>query len=203
MVFDSTQRAKSLLIARRSLLNTRVTEPVRRRIEQPTEEQARRSGCLIWGAVLGVLVGIMAGVYALPPILKHYYGETEVAADEAYRGDGKTVRLLDVTPAREPAGEASAGLSRAEFYAHIEVHSNEPWALKASDFTLEFRELEDWQKATGATVAGQPLVTIIEHHETTIEIHWVVEFPPDQIASLTLEALHLSDPRVRFELKPP
>jgi hypothetical protein len=150
--------------------------------------------------VLGVLAGIMVGVYALPPILKHYYGETVVGVNETYRAGGKSIILLDVSQASDPLGEAASGMRREDFFAHLEVHSNDPWQPKATDFTLEFKELDDWQKATEATVAGQPLTTIIEHHETTIEVHWVVEFPPDEVTSLTVEAVHLSDPRVKFEV---
>jgi len=177
-----------------------VTEPARRRIEQPTEDQAKRSGCLLWGGVLGVLVGIMVGIYALPPILKHYYGETVVGVNEAYRAEGKSVVLLDVSQASEPLGEAPAGMRREDFFAYLEVHSDAAWQLEATDFTLEFKELDDWQKATEATVAGQPLTTVIRHYETTIELHWVVELPLDEVDSLTVEAVHLSDPRVKFEV---
>jgi hypothetical protein len=180
-----------------------VTEPVRRRIEQPTEDQKRRSGCLIWGAVLGVLVGIMVGVYALPPILRHYYGETDVAADEFYEGDGKVIRLASLGQASEPLGEAAAGMRREDFFATVVVVSEDEWRTKPTDFSLELDELESWRQATEATVDGQPLDAVPARVETEIQLHFVVEFPRDETSTLTLKALHLSDPRVRFSIEWP
>ncbi|MEO6398546.1 MAG: hypothetical protein ABIP13_08770, partial [Tepidiformaceae bacterium] len=49
----------------------------RRRLESaPDPETKGRKGCLIWGAVLGIVVGATFAFYALPPILRHFYGET-------------------------------------------------------------------------------------------------------------------------------
>lgn len=142
----------------------------------------------------------MVGVYALPPILKHYYGEKVVSVNESYKGGGKSIILLDVSQASEPLGEAAAGMRREDFFAHVEVHSNDDWRPLPTDFTLEFKELDDWQRAVTATVADQPLDTVIEHHETTIELHFVIEVPKDSTETLTVEALHIADPRVKFEV---
>lgn len=198
------QRAHAaLLIACPSLLNIPVTEPVRRRIEQPTEDAAKRSGCLMWGAVLGVLVGIMVGVYALPPILRHYYGETKVAPDEFYRGDGKAIRVESLGQASEPLGEAAAGTRREDFFVSIVVVSDAPWSPRATDFSLEFEGVEDWQQAVDAKVGGEPLATIPPATEAKVQLHFVVELPPENFPTLKAEALHLSDPRVRFAVSGP
>ena len=191
----------ALLIACRSLLNTSVTQQVRRRIEQPSEEKAKRSGCLIWGAVLGVLVGIMVGVYALPPILRHYYGETKVAADEFYRGEGKAIRIATLGEASEPLGEAAVGMQREDFFVTIVVVSQDEWRPKVTDFSLEFNELDQWRQAIDATSGGQPFEKITPGSETEVELHFVVEYPPEEAESVTPKALHLADPRVRFAIE--
>gem|GEM_PF-1484866 len=174
-----------------------MTAPVRRRIEQPSAEQAKRSGCLIWGAVLGVLAGIMVGMYALPPILKHYYGEKVVAAGEAYEGGGKQIRIASFTQASDPVGEAAPGMRREDFYAVLSVLAEKGWEAKLDQFTLEFKELDDWQEATdveGGTLRfepGQPM---------EVTIHFAVEYDAEETPSLTPEAVHLSEPRVKFEV---
>ncbi|MGE3076716.1 MAG: hypothetical protein AB7N24_21820 [Dehalococcoidia bacterium] len=178
-----------------------MTQQVRRRIEQPSEEQAKRSGCLIWGGVLGVLVGIMVGVYALPPILRHYYGETKVAADEFYRGDGKAIRISNLGQASEPLGEAAAGMRREDYFVTVVVVSEDEWQPKVTDFSLEFDELDQWRQAADATSNGEPFTTVPAATETEIELHFVVEFPPEEADTLTPKALHLSDPRVRFAIE--
>jgi hypothetical protein len=195
------QARQSLRVARPSLLNTTVTQQVRRRIEPPSEETRKRNGCLVWGAVLGVLAGIMVGVYVLPPVLRHYYGETHVAVDEFYSGDGKAIRVLSMGQASEPLGEAPAGTQRADFFASISVVSSESWTPSASDFSLQLKELSKWQQAEDASVDGVPLGTIPAGIETTVQLHFVIEVVTESApSSLTPSALHLSRPRVRFAL---
>ncbi|MEO8539010.1 MAG: hypothetical protein ABI577_04655 [bacterium] len=196
-------RIGALLIAVPALLNIRVTQPVRRRIEQPSEETKKRNGCLMWGAILGILAGIMVGVYALPPILRHYYGEAHVAADEFYSGDGKAIRIEKLGQASEPLGEAAAGMRREDFFASITVVTNASWSPRPTDFSLQFKGVKHWEQAADAKVNGQPLTEIVPGGETTVELHFVVELPSDAFPELEAEALHLSDPRVRFAIAAP
>lgn len=155
----------------------------------------------MWGAVLGVLVGIMVGIYALPPILKHYYGEKVVAAGEAYEGSGGSrISAKSLGMASAPLGEAAAGMRRFDFFASVALTLSQNRTLTPELFTLEFEELEDWQRA--ATIDSKPDVYVREFTETTIELHFIVEVPVTEAEELTPEALHLSDPRVKFELAP-
>lgn len=180
-----------------------MTEPARRRIEQPTEDQAKRSGCLLWGGVLGVLVGIMVGIYALPPILKHYYGETVVAPQEFYRGEGKAIRLVSVTSIPVSGGEVRAGMQREDFEVAVIGVVQEEWRPAITDWTLEFEELEEWQKATGLLDDTPDGFVFRAGSENEYRIHFTVWYPEGEAESLTPEALHLSDPRVKFEIAPP
>ncbi len=180
-----------------------VSQPTRRRvrIDEPSEDRRRRSGCLVWGAVLGVLAGIMVGVYVLPPVLRHFYGEKHIAADEFYEGGGKLIRLDSVGQTSEPLGDPAAGSKRADFFASIVVVSNSGWAPKPTDFSLQFADVDDWKEASEATVQGQPLQAIQPGVETTIQLHFVLELPSERFPDAARAfALHLSNPRVRFEI---
>lgn len=181
------------------MCNSEVTEPTRRKLEQPSAEQAKRSGCLTWGAVLGVLVGIMVGVYALPPILKHYYGEKVVAAGETYEGSfGTRIKVESLGMASDPLGEAAPGMRRFDFFASVALTLSQNRTLTPELFTLEFEELDDWQRA--ATIDSEPDLYVPEFTETTIGLHFIVELPVAEAEDLTPKALHLSDPRVKFEV---
>jgi len=182
-----------------SLTREAVTEPVRRRIEQPSEDQQKRSGCLMWGGVLGVLVGIMVGVYALPPILRHYYGEEKVAAGESYRGDGKVIRIDSLGQAPEPLGEAASGMRRFDFFVALVVTTEDEWRPKPTDFSLAFKELDDWKRASDAPSEERLLAP--PGGQGSFQLHFIVEVPRDETEQLTPEALHLSDPRVRFDIE--
>ena len=185
------------------MLNREVTQspaPVRRRIEQSSEEKEKRSGCLMWGAVLGVLVGIMVGIYALPPILKHYYGEKVVAPGEMYRSETLRIQLGVVRPLAESSGEAPAGIRRVEWVATVTVLAQEEWKADLTDFTLEFAELEDWQEAAVASGDLPEGLVFKPAMEQTFDLSFIVELPEAEAVTLTPEALHLSDPRVKFEV---
>jgi hypothetical protein len=154
----------------------------------------------MWGGVLGVLVGLMVGIYALPPILKHYYGEKVVAAGAAYEGDGKVVRLLSVEARSTEGVPPKPGVVRRDFIASIVVLSDSEWAPEIRQFTLEFEELDDWQHALGAE-GNIPNGLRFEAGEALqVGIVFSVERPEADDGPLTPEALHLSDPRVKFEV---
>ncbi len=177
-----------------------MAERVRKRIEQPSEETGKRNTVLVWGAVLGVLAGLMLGVYALPPILRHYYGETKVAADEYYSGEGKLMKVVNIGQASEPLGEAAAGMRREDYFVSISVVSKETWAPAPALFSVEFAGVHDWVQAKEATVDGEPLRSIAPGVETEVSLHFVVELPRETFPELKPKALHLSDPRVRFAI---
>jgi hypothetical protein len=155
----------------------------------------------MWGGVLGVLVGIMVGVYALPPILRHYYGEEKVAAGKKYEDSGTSISLVSLRQASDPLGEPAPGMRRFDFFASVAYVANNNISLSARAFSLEFEELEEWRVASSATSGGEPLVSLREFTEATIELHFIVEVPRADAEQITPRALHLSDPRVRFDIE--
>jgi hypothetical protein len=178
-----------------------VTEPVRRRLEQPSAEKQKRSGCITWGAVLGVLAGIMVGMYVLPPVLRHYYGEKTIHAGGTYHSGGKTVRVTSFGSPTDVAAEPRPGNLLREFYASLAAYSDVAWAPTSADFTLEFEEIDRHQPAEfpeGFSFAGIPAGA----GPTSIVLRFVVELPADDFPeTLTPIVLHLKNPRVRFELR--
>ena len=182
------------------MLNSRVTGPARRRLEQPSAEKAKRSGCLVWGAVLGVLVGIMVGIYALPPILKHYYGEEVIAPNETYQNAGKSLRIKAVVPMASDR-QPGTGMRVEAFEVLVVGLSDTVWQLDRALFTLEVRELDDWQPAVGLNgQGGLAELTFAPGIEYEYGIRFEIEYAGAEGDSLTPEALHLSDPRVKFEV---
>lgn len=170
----------------------------RRRIAHKSDKPAEnRSGCLIWGAVLGVVVGGMFAAYGLKPILRHYYGEQRIAAGAAYNGDAKEIRIAEAgseRPARftPPAGERDDG-----YYVTLEVTSNKTWAPALADFAVEFSHVDDWVEATASSPAaesGALPFPLGETRQVTLRFRRPIESGAEP------EYLHIADPRVRFEL---
>ena len=77
-----------------SWFNGWVSESPRRVVIEKPDEKQDRTGCLAVGAILGIVVGIMVGMYALPPILKDIYGESTVEANTTFEGDGRSKPVL-------------------------------------------------------------------------------------------------------------
>src|SRR5262245_854065 len=82
-----------------------VEPAVRRRLQSGENPDTKgRSGCLITGAVLGIIFGLTFAFYGLPPILRHYYGEKHVAAGQAYTSGGRSINVVTSASGSEPAG---------------------------------------------------------------------------------------------------
>lgn len=174
---------------------------VRRRLESGKSEDAKgRSGCLITGAILGIVVGATFAFYGLPPILRHFYGEQHIAAGATYEGDGKVMRVEGLAP---NASGASAGNGGQGWAAQMDVTINKTWGAKASDFSIEFAEGGDWLEATGigldeADLASVTATSIVFDVPKLAEPHKLqLVFPAHEGKP---KYLHLANPRVRWEL---
>lgn len=178
------------------------SEPGRRvLLEQPSPDKQGRAGCIAAGAVIGVLVGIMVGLYALPPILRSIYGETKVAAGETFEGDGRVITVEAVGIASEPLGEASPGMQRSDVAIRLRITNNKTWDATLADWTLEVAGIENWLPAASAATDGEPGFAPPLGKTSTVELRFVVERPESDTRPLRLEALHLANPRVRFALE--
>lgn len=172
-------------------------------LEQPSPDRQGRTGCIAAGAIIGVLVGIMVGLYALPPILRSIYGEKKVAAGETYEGDGRRIAVEAIGVRSEPLDTPSPGMQRHDVFIALAITSNKTWDATLANWTLEVRGIENWLPAASASTDGQPGFDPPLGRATRVELHFIVERPAAETRPLELEALHLANPRVRFALSEP
>ncbi|MEP7215520.1 MAG: hypothetical protein ABI782_04655 [Anaerolineaceae bacterium] len=147
--------------------------------------------------MLGVVVGATFAFYGLPPILRHYYGETKVAADEFYEGDAKIIRVLRVESARPDLPDGPPDTVPLSYYVTVRLMTAKTWAPTVSDFSLELRGGGDWVAGVGykgANPDGTIPLKLLEETEVTIRFQRPIE------ASAVPRYLHLASPRVRFAL---
>lgn len=172
---------------------------VRRRLESANAQETKgRSGCLITGAILGIIVGATFAFYGLPPILRHFYGEQHIAAGATYEGDGKEMRVQVLAP----MAIAVAG-DREGWGAELTVTINKTWEAKASDFSIEFEDGADWLEATSigidqASLASVTAPSLMFDVPKLAEPHKLQLVFPAHAGKP--KYLHLANPRVRWEL---
>jgi hypothetical protein len=159
--------------------------PRRRRLEQPGE-QSNRSGCLLLGAVLGVIVGIMFALYGLPPVLRALYGEESVAAGETYEKDAKALAIESI--------ERLDDL----FVVTMAATTSKTWNLEAEGIGLEVSTQDEWLELLppDANLPATSLDFVLGETRTL-----VLRFPAPARIDARPVALHFADPRVQFELQ--
>lgn len=155
----------------------------------------------MWGAILGILVGIMLGIYALPPILKHYYGEKEVPFGDTWAGGGKTLRIGNTGQAIDPVGPADPGKVRWDYYVLVVITAGEAWQSQVDHWSLEVDGVDDWQVAADASGVEGNSVTVSPGESRELNLHFIIQVPSDFEGQPMPLALHLSDPRLRFDLE--
>lgn len=177
-------------------------EPRRVLLKSEDESTKGRGGCLALGAVLGVIFGIMFALYGLPPILKHYYGEKNVAVGAAYESEGRTIRVLGVTAGFDPltVGTEPAGTPAKDVIV-VTVRTtgwaeNEP---RQGRYRLEVEGVHDWLNplpAIDAEVQRDPPLAAGEQEV------WLRFAMPEGISAESVRPveLHLEEPRVKFQL---
>ncbi len=155
-------------------------------LEQPAAADPKRKGCLIWGAVLGIVVGGMFAAYGLKPILRHYYGERHIAAGETYQGGGKELRVLS---ARADANIVEVTLA---------ITLTKTWAPEAENFQLEVRQQDDWiePSASQPTRPVNALANLPVGERVEVVFRFEAPVNPNPVA------LHLGEPRLKMDLPP-
>lgn len=77
-------------------------------------------------AILGILVGIPAGLFGIPAAVDVFFGETDVAPGEVWRGDGLAISVASVVTGEGPRPAATVALRvRAEEARTLEVEGVE------------------------------------------------------------------------------
>lgn len=167
----------------------------------PDPSRQGRTGCLLLGAVLGVIVGLGFALYGLKPILKHFYGEQTVAAGQAYAGDAKTIRVTYAGMVPDPALGGFTSPASGSYYVTVAVTTNKTWAPKVSDFSVQFAGVNHWQPAVQAPGLGAADALVLKlATNQLVELRFSL---PTGSATATATYLHIVDPRVRMALPPP
>ena len=76
-------------------------------------------------AILGILVGIPAGLFGIPAAVDVFFGETNVAPGEVWRGDGLAISVESVMPGEAPPDLTVVLRVRAEEARTLEVEGVE------------------------------------------------------------------------------
>lgn len=172
---------------------------VRRRVEEPKETTEGRTGCLVAGAVLGVVAGVLFTFFGLPPLLDRFFGETHVGGGEAYEGDAKVIRVTSVGVGAPPEAPATPPAERLVAFVVLSVRTNKTWRPTPSDFRLEI--------AAGDRIrSGGPNPAVADSgldFELGKERTLTLLFELPRKVEIAPRYLHLSDPPVRFELPEP
>ena len=137
-------------------------------------------GCLLWGAVLGIVFGLTFAFYGLGPILRHFYGEAHVGVGKTYDGSEFKMRVHHVR-----ADDMIENVT----YVAVEVTGAEGRAWTKEEFKLELDGVDEWLEPSYINV-----VPSMDASPTRIAL----AFRP---AMSRAEALHLTSPRVRFDLR--
>ena len=134
-------------------------------------------------AILGILVGIPAGLFGIPAAVDVFFGETDVAPGEVWRGDGLAISVESVAAGEGPRRAATVVLR---------VRAEEARTLELEGVELE---LADGERVPLDRPDGLDPPRLDAGADETIAL----SFPlPDGGAAPRV--LRLPDPGVRFEL---
>jgi hypothetical protein len=164
-----------------------MTQPVRRPVpESEPEDTSGRRGCVVAGGVLGIVAGILFAFFLMPPLLHHYFGETDVRVGAGYSAGGK---MIGVVAVRAIGGEG--------YEVQLQVSTTHTWTPAPDDFQLEF-------SGQSVRVTAEPPSDSLPESDLAFpsgaDRLLVLRFPVIQAGQPI--ALHLSNPRVRFLLPP-
>lgn len=178
-----------------------MTEPpltVRRRLKETEPSEPAGRGCLVAGAILGVVAGVVLGLLGLPPLLNALFGGEPVAFDETYEGDGRVISILSLERGPDvlrglPGGE-TAGVA-----IRLSVTARRTWEVEPRFFQLELTSGGRWIDAA-APVEAIPETSLEFVLGQTREL--LLQFPVPPGREGEPKYLHLSDPNIKFELTP-
>jgi hypothetical protein len=112
----------------------RVRRPVSDSDETPESPNLRR-GCVVTGAVLGILVGALVAFFVVPPLFDHYFGTADVELGKRYEHDGRAITVMSVD-------EYTAGRDGKTRLVSIDlkVEPGGPWKPDVAGFRLHLKD---------------------------------------------------------------
>lgn len=147
------------------------------------------------GAVVGVLLGVVLGIFVLPGILDSFLAGDEIATGGTYSGDARVISVVDVRSGDDVVlledGSTTEG-TRIE----LNVLSRKTWLIEAVFFQLELDGRNEWVEALGAVEAlPDSSFEFALGESRTLILQFEHELTDGEPISL-----HLSDPSIRMEL---
>ncbi len=171
-------------------------EERRRRLSHESEVGPEgRRGCVTIGAILGILLGTVLGIFVLPGVLDSFLAGEEIEAGDAYAGEARVIKVAAVVSG-DDAVLREDGTTASGTRIELDVTSRKTWEIEPQFFQLELTSGGDWLEAAEAVSAipdssfgfelgeSRPLVLQFEHGRGRGEPLY----------------LHLSDPSIRLEL---
>ena len=89
-----------------------------------------RRGCLITGAILGVLAGLIVGLFVVPPLINRYFADNPIQPGQPYEAESAEITLQ----------KASVVSEIVEVELTIDAFSD--WKPVHTDFTIKFPDDE-------------------------------------------------------------
>lgn len=166
---------------------------VRKRIPArvPGDTQGRR-GCLLIGAALGIVAGVLIAFFVLPPVFGHFFGTADIELGKTYAGDGKVIRIVNAERQPGPDGQLYPGV----FVVRLEVMTNKTWAPVGADFQLEMSGIDGRRYPASSNPALGGVLPLGNR------IGLVLTFAGTERRDVLPLKLHLRSPEVRFHLQP-
>jgi hypothetical protein len=162
--------------------------PARRRIDAPEPPPPGRRGCLWLGAIAGIVVGAFFALFAMGPILNHFFGEANIALGEAYDIRGLRIEVVDVREA-EARGDTLLHVALA---IELDEDRDEPFRLRNNRWTVKF---DDNHQAGPRGFLPESTPEEVQPGESVrVEILFPANDHPHY--------LYLSNPEARFDLEP-
>lgn len=159
--------------------------------EDAPEGTAGRRGCLLAGALLGIVAGVLVALFVVPPLFDHYFGEATVKAGKVYDGDGKRISV-DFVSRYEAGRDGKTPFLGVQF----RVRSEAAWAPDPGNFVLE---LEGGIKI-GPVPPVEKIPVMWPQFAAGQERPFELLFELPTGARLEGATVRFRDPKVRFEL---
>ncbi len=106
-------------------------KPNRKRfsIDQDASPGNRR-GCLVTGAILGVLAGLIVGLFVVPPLINRYFADNPIQPGQPYEAENAEITLQKASVVSEI------------FEVELTIDAFSDWKPVHTDFTIKFPDDE-------------------------------------------------------------
>jgi hypothetical protein len=161
--------------------------PARRRIDAPaTADDGGRRGCLVTGAVAGIVVGALFAFLVMPRLFDRFFGTADIALGAEYTNGGRSIRVIE--------SRRAGNVVEVE----LRVRASRTWTPAPADFELEMSKGERLALLEPDATRPETSLLMPLGDERTL----VLRFGGATRADSVPRKLHIDEPRVRLHLVP-